>query len=70
MRCLHLCSLLIHLLHSLRPLLENLGLGGLSCRPLLLLLQGGLSLSGLNCGLLLLKLLPGLGSGLCFVFVS
>jgi hypothetical protein len=48
----HLGSLLIHLLHSLRPLLQSLGLDRLGCRPLLLLLHCGLSL-GRREGLLL-----------------
>ena len=82
LRCLHLGPLLIQLLHSLRPLLQSLGLGGLSCRPLLLrrlsgqcslllgrllLLDGSLNLSGLDRGLLLLNLLPSLGDGICSV---
>ena len=52
LRCKRLGSLLIHLLHSLRPLLQSLRLDGLSCGPLLLLLHGGLSL-GPREGLLL-----------------
>jgi len=43
LRCQHLSSLLIHLLHRLGPLLQSLGLRSLSCSPLLLL--SGLSLS-------------------------
>jgi hypothetical protein len=46
------CKRLGSLLHSLRPLLPSLGLERLSCRPLLLLLHGGLSL-GRREGLLL-----------------
>jgi hypothetical protein len=75
LRCKHLGSLLIHLLHSLGSLLQSSGLRGLSCRPLLLhslsgqcslllgcllLLYGSLNLSGLDCRLLLLELLPSL----------
>lgn len=58
LRCLHLGSLLIHLLRSLRPLLEKLGLRGLSCRPLLLLLHCRLSLRGQESLLLGCPLLP------------
>ena len=76
LRCKHLGSLLIHLLHSLGSLLQSSGLHGLSGRPLLLhslsgqcslllgcllLLQDSLNLSGLDCCLLLLELLPSLG---------
>jgi hypothetical protein len=65
LRCKHLGSLLIHLLHSLGSLLQSSGLHGLSgqCSLLLrclLLLQGSLNLSGLGCRLLLLELLPSL----------
>ena len=36
LRCLSLGPLLIQLLHSLRPVLQSLGLGSLGCSPLLL----------------------------------
>jgi hypothetical protein len=52
LRCHRLGPLLIQLLHSLRPLLQSLGLCSLRCRPLLLLLHGSLSFSGRD-GLLL-----------------